>query len=316
MQQTSSVVFKDTQSGVPESSVVFRIEDVRKAFLGLEDRFTADPSEIGLFAPRAVVQTGGVTIDSRELDVELDIPFDDDTEANEAEIVVYNLSKTTRENIKTNEKITVTAGYSGDTGVIFSGYISKVQTKHSGADLQTTICAIDDKDLVERDLANVSFAEGSQASYILKSLVERVGLPIAVFQTRYDQIFESSVNVDGGLMQSIKKYAQICGVSAFINKGKIYVIDVTKANIDLHFVVSAETGMIDSPEEFEEEVKEENYTETTKGYKVSMLLQHRMTCGAVCDLSSRDVNGKFYVRKGNHSFNSEEFITEIEMIAR
>lgn len=314
--QTSDVVFKDSQPGTPASSVVFRGEDVAKAFVGLSDKLTTDPSELGLFDPQITVKTGGVQIDSHELDVDLDIPFDDDTEANEAEIVVYNLSKTTRENIRANERITVTAGYKGDTGVIFSGYISKVYTRHSGADLQTTINAIDDKNLKERDLANVSFADGSKASYILRSLVEKVGLPIAVFQTRYDHTYDKAVTVDGGLMQSIKKYAQVCGVSAFINKGKIYVIDVTKANIDLHFVVSAETGMIGSPEEFEEEIKEDNYTETTKGYKVSMLLQHRMTCGAVCDIKSRDVAGKFYVRKGQHTFNSQEAVTEIEVIAR
>lgn len=101
----------------------------------------ADPC--GLYGHTVLIQTGDVTISNEKLDCEFEIPFDDDTEADEAEILVYNLSDTTIQNIKTGERITVTAGYGSDTGIIFSGYISKPRTYYSGVDRVTEIHAID-----------------------------------------------------------------------------------------------------------------------------------------------------------------------------
>ena len=56
----------------------------------------------GMFGRVAIVQIGEVKLNSEALDIEFEVPFDDDTEANEAEITLYNLSplqqaiKTTR----------------------------------------------------------------------------------------------------------------------------------------------------------------------------------------------------------------------------
>ena len=95
-----------------------------------------------------------ITLKSSELDFDFDVPFDDDLEANEGEIVVYNLSDNTikllakmiKERNKTSkkEKLTIEAGYEGDTGVVFKGYMTKVSTVMEGADRVTTIKIIDD----------------------------------------------------------------------------------------------------------------------------------------------------------------------------
>ena len=121
------------------------------------------------------------------------------------------------------------------------------------------------------------------------------------------------MNVSGGLMSSIEKYAQVCGVSAYILKGKIYARHLSDGS-DIKFTVSEETGLIESPEEFEEEVKEENYEETIKGYTIKMLLQHRMTTGAVITLKSVNASGRFVVREGTHSFDGNNFTTECKVI--
>ena len=121
-----------------------------------------------MFGRVAIIETWAVTIHSDNIDFELDIPFDDDLEANQAEINVYNLSKTTIKNIMVNKPITIKAGYQGDIGVVFSGYVSKVKTKRQGCDKVTTIYALDSMDLKERKLADVTYAAGRTASYILK----------------------------------------------------------------------------------------------------------------------------------------------------
>ncbi len=268
----------------------------------------------GLFGIKITIKSGGVTIDGSTLDVEFDVPFDDNTEANEAEITVYNLSPTTRAHLFYDQPITITAGYGSDTGTIFSGRISAApRSTHVGVDLKTTITALDDKSLKERDIASIAFKAGTKASYILRTLLSKVGLPVVVFRPRKDYTYKDASNVDGGLMQNVQKYAKVCGISAFILQGQIYAMDVRDSNGPT-FNLSVDTGLIDAPEYYEEEIKEDNYTETRKGYKIKMLLQHHMMVGSIINLNSKDAKGKFHVLEGKHSYDGMDFITEVTAI--
>lgn len=268
----------------------------------------------GMFGRVGIVEIGGMRIHSEELDIEFDVPFDDDTEANEAEITVYNLSKRTRSMISYNKPVVITAGYKNDTGIIFKGFVSKVKTRVEGVDRITTIYAIDDEDLKERDLPKeIEYTKNTKASYILKDLLSKVKLPVAVFNVKRDWTYKDKVNVSGGLMDNIRKYAEVCGISVYINKGQIYARHISEGDAS-NFVVKAETGLIDYPEEFEEEITAEDYTDIVKGYKLKMILQHRITTGSIININSANVSGWFRVRSGKHTFNESEAITELEVV--
>ena len=114
-------------------------------------------------------------------------------------------------------------------------------------------------------------------------------------------------------MSNIKQYAEVCGVSAYINKRKVYVRHLSDGD-NLSFTVNVNTGLIDSPEEFTEELKNEDYTETVNGVKFKMLLEHRITTAGILTLESRDYNGKYRVRSGQHICNENDFYTEITVI--
>lgn len=291
-----------------------RISNLVKAMQGWNDQLTVSTSTpSGKFGRVVYIDTGGVRIDGSQLDVEFNIPFDDDTEANEASITIYNLSSHTVSMIKSNASITVTAGHTGDTGIVFSGYISKVNTKWSGNDKVTTISAIDYINLKERDVESISYNSGVKASYILRDLVGRLGLPIAVFQTRRDYTYKDGASVSGGLMAAVKQYAEVCGVSAYINKSKIYVRHLSDGD-DIGFTINTDTGLVDSPEEFTEEVQSEDYTDTVHGLKFKILLEHRITTASVITLKSRNFSGKFRVREGNHVCSESDFYTEVTVI--
>lgn len=298
------VIDKSKQQKI--SSMVLAMKGWEK---GLAEK-SSPPS--GQFGRVVKIQTNGLTL-TNDLDLEFTVPFDDDTEANEAEIKIYNLSKKTIGLLKTNKEISITAGYGKDTGVIFVGAISAVKTKWSGRDKVTTIKAIDDVSLEERDIESISFKAGVKASYILKTLVGKLNLPIAVFKTRRDHTYTEAVTVQGGLMSNIEQYAEVCGVSAYINKRKVYVRHLSDGD-DLGFTVNVDTGLIGSPEEFTEEINNEDYTETVEGVKFKMLLEHRITTASIIKLKSRDFNGKFRVREGQHVCTESDFYTEITAI--
>lgn len=264
----------------------------------------------GVFGSKATVKSGQVTISSETLDLEFVVPFDDDMEPNEAEIIVFNLSDNTIKQLKKKAAITIEAGYTGDTGVLFSGYISKVKTTFEGADKVTTIRALDD--IKDRGIESLSFAAGTKASYILKQLIGKTGIPLAVFKVRRDHTYKDAQTVDGDLMENIKKYAAVCGISVYVSKGKIYARHIKEGD-NLNFNVSVETGMIGSPSPYTEEVNAEDYTDTVDGFEVEMLLQHRLCAGAIVNLKSKVGSGTYRVCSGEHRFSADEAITIAKM---
>lgn len=272
----------------------------------------------GVFRHTVIVTVGtgsnSYSINNNVIDMEFSIPFDNNLEPNEAEITIYNLSKTSYSKYKHNELITVTAGYGNDVGLIFSGRIAKTKTSNSGVDRVTTIYAIDDQNLNDKELQEIAYTAGTKSSYILQDLIKRFKLPIAVFKTRYDLVNKDSVKVDGSLVEAVSTYAKHCGVDVYIQKGKIYAHDVRTASQDINFLISEDTGLIGSPEEYEEKIEEENYTENIFGYNIEMLLQHRIQTGVKVRLASRNAQGVYSVRKGTHSYSGTELKTTIEAI--
>lgn len=295
------------------SSSENNISSMIHAMRGWESSFSEpDKKPTGQFGRVVKIETNGLTI-TNDLDLEFTVPFDDDVEANEANIKIYNLSKKSIALLKANKEISIIAGYGNDTGVIFTGVISLVKTRWSGRDKVTIIDALDDVALKEKDIESISFSRGVTASYILKTLVGKLNLPIAVFKTTRDYTYTDAVTVQGGLMNNIKQYAEVCGVSAYINKRKIYVRHLSDGD-NLGFSVNVNTGLIDSLEEFTEEIKNEDYTDTINGVKFKMLLEHRVTTAGILTLESKDYNGNYRVRSGRHVCNENDFYTEITAI--
>ena len=292
---------------IQENASKFRSALV-KAFEEWTTPYDIEPE--GVYGSVATVKSGQVSISSDTLDVEFVVPFDDDMEPNEADITVYNLSDNTIKELNMKAEISIEAGYKGDTGVLFKGYISKIDTMYQGADKVTTIKALDD--VKEHKIENLSFSENTKASYILKTLIGKTNLPIAVFKIRRDHTYEDSQTVDGDLMNLIKKYAKVCGISVYVSKGKIYARYIKEGD-NVNFTVSSETGMIDSPSSYTEEVKAEDFVDTINGYKAKMLLQHRMCAGAIVNLKSRMATGQYRVCSGTHRFSEAEATTEVKM---
>lgn len=286
--------------------------NVRSALVKAFDTWTA-PVDIrpdGVFGSVATIKCNGVTISSDDLDLEFDVPFDDDMEANEAEVIIYNLTDNTINRFKNNSEITIEAGYKGDTGVLFKGYVTKVTTTRTGADKRTKIKAIDD--IKEHTVESLTFAKGTKASKILKKLLKKTKIPIAVFQVRRDHKYKDSETVDGDLMENIRKYATVCGISVYVSKGKIYARYIKNGD-NINFNVSSDTGMIGSPSPYTEEITAEDFKETVNGYDIEMLLQHRMCAGAIINLNSKVANGTYRVCSGSHSFASWEAVTKIKV---
>ncbi|WP_301171024.1 phage protein [Brevibacillus nitrificans] len=234
------------------------------------------------------------------------IPFDNDLLPNESQIKLWNLSKDTISRIKRNDTLMVNAGYRGDIGVILHGFVAKVLTKQEGVDAVTSIYVLDSQDLSSRKVEDIAYSEGTLASYILKQMAAQLGLPIAQFELNQDYRYEEGYTASGEVTDIISKVAKDCGTSAFINKGKLYIRNLRRGADDV-FALSPATGLIGSPEYFEEE--------KFKGYRVKSQLQYRITTASVVDLKCKDFEGRIHVRSGTHTFSrTGDFMTEAEAI--
>jgi len=274
-------------------------------------------------------------VNNEQLKIKFTVPFDDNTEANESTIEIYNLSDNTISKIKKNDICTITAGYKGDTGVILSGRISLVKTTHDGVDKCTTIYVLDSEDLTEKSIESKSYAAGTSASNILKDLANKLKMPITILKLPTDVKYSKGWTCDGVITEEMQKVAKHCGASVYINKGKLYIRPLTEGD-NINFILSVDTGLIGVPSEFTEEVeldKEDVQNMATQkgqskiktvgdkkvieehGFNITSLLQHRITTASLITLNSKYGKGSYRVRSGVHRYD-DTFVTEMVIVDR
>ncbi|WP_100523409.1 phage protein [Mycobacteroides abscessus] len=262
------------------------------------------------FGRFAEVIAGTVKVDSNNLTVHFEVPFDDDTDPNESKIHIYNLTESTVNRIKRGLSATLNAGYVNDRGVVLSGFISKVFTTRDGVDKKTTIYVLDSSPIDEKKTIKKSYKANIKASQILKDLAAALKLHITDMKLPSDKSYAKGYSVNGEILTAMRKIAKDCGAIVYINKSKLYIRSL-KAGDDSRFILKAETGLIGTPEPFEDERDGVKYA----GYKVKCLLQYRLTTASIVHLQSKYVKGQFRVRSGVHKWNGNDFITEMEVIS-
>ncbi|MFC5541569.1 phage protein [Ureibacillus suwonensis] len=262
-----------------------------------------------LFKRYIEVLTGNLRFNNTDLDIEFDIPFDDDLEPNLSEIVIYNLSESTRNKLKRGQTLTINAGYVEDKGLILSGSIEAITTVKNGADLATTIKVLDSVPYDATKTLQKSYKKNIKSDAVIRDLAQSIGLKIAVLNLPDNKVMTDGYSIDGEVVKAINDIATDCGASAYISRGQIYVRPIKEGD-NHNFILKADTGLIGSPEYFEEE---KNGT-TIKGYKVKSLLQYRMNTASIIKLESQFVKATVRVRKGRHYARGNDFYTEVEAV--
>lgn len=258
------------------------------------------------FGRVAEVMTANMKFAMDRYNIEATIPFDNDTLPNESEIKIWNLADTTINNIKRGNVLMLNAGYVGDVGLILHGYISKAQTKWEGMDKVTSIFVLDSEDLSKRVVKEIAYAKNTLASYIIKQMATYIGLTIAQMDLNKDYRYQEGYTASGAVTEIISKVAKDCGTSVYINKNKLYVRNLRRGG-DSVFNLSSSTGLIGTPERFEES--------GFKGFNLKSQLQYRITTASVIDLTCEAFTGRAHVRSGSHRITrTGDFTTEMEAI--
>lgn len=255
------------------------------------------------------------------LTIKFSVPFGDNEKVDTIDIQVYNLKDETINAIATNQVAILSAGYIDDNGVIFSGSLKKKETKWEGLDKVTTFKCIDCTLDYTQGVIKRTYARNTPASLILRELARDAGLAIGDIDLPVDFIYRSGKTLNGKIKFLVSEIAKDCKAKLHINKGRLFCRDSKKGD-SLGLDISKETGLIDEPEEVEEETKDEkgsnlkNDKKKIKGYKIKMLLNHRITTDVIIKLTSRNVSGVFRVSKGEHKGDTSgtDYYTECEVV--
>lgn len=256
------------------------------------------------------------------LTIKFSVPFGDNEKVDTIDIQVYNLKDETINSISTNQAAILSAGYIDDNGVIFSGSLKKKETKWEGLDKITTFKCIDCSLDYTNGVVKRTYGRNTHASLILRELARDAGLAIGDIDLPIDFIYRSGKVLNGKIKFQIAEIAKDCKAKQYVNKSRLYVRDRAKGD-KIGLDISKETGLIDEPEEVEEEVKDEKKSKskspkkkTLKGYKIKMLLNHKVTTDVIIKLTSRKVSGVFRVSKGEHKGDTSgtEYYTECVVV--
>ena len=263
------------------------------------------------FDRKAEVIVGNLSFHSDKFDFEFDVEFsDDDSEKNHAEVLIYNLSRNTVNQIKTGVPLIINAGYGNDVGSVFVGVVYEASTTQNGVDRETTVKAVDGTNQRDRLRVNKTYAAGTRASQILTDLCRLAGLPIGAMSLPKDVIYRGGRHVTGPILKRIKGIAQECGARFKIVKGVAYFRKPGEGQ-EIGFIFNAERGLIGSPEPITWEDDDGN---EFKGYNVRALLNHRIQPNVIIQVQSKIVSGRFRVRKGRHIYSEQEMVTEMEVV--
>lgn len=291
------------------------------------------------FGRKMKIDIAGATFTNEELEIRFEVPFDDDVKPNQSFVQLYNLSKSTIAKLKTGSAMSIQAGYGTDVGLIASGKASKVLTKWEGTDKITTVYMIEGDDFTKVKVTQktadkntisyhkegtfkgqviegrlgIGFKPGTDGKTIINRLVKVMGIKLGgPVILKKNVIYKKGYLVTQLIINNLEEVVVDCGAVMYHRRGKLIIrpIDV---GTDEKFLLEEDTGLIETPAEFEETNKRGSKDVTVKGYSVKCLLQHRITTASIINIKSKSANGKYRAFKGKHIADADDFVTQFQV---
>lgn len=250
---------------------------------------------------------GGKSFTNDMLEIDFRVPFDDDDEPNISTIEIYNLSNDSINAVTKGKNIILNAGYEGNVGTILQGTIESCHTRWEGVDKITRLTVAEGSEQWLTAYVSKSFKPGITATAILRDLTGQFGMELVDFKLENDKTYPRGRSVSGMLQSVMRQIVQETGSKFHISNGKIYIRPWSSGN-ETGFLLNSDTGLIESPQPFEEQDADGS---VKSGYKVKMLLNHRVNVDSIIRIESKTVTGNFRVQKGTHY---GDFITDVEVL--
>lgn len=243
------------------------------------------------------------TLSYPELKIIFSGEIDDDNEADEFDIKIYNLSERTRNNIKKESSIRLQAGYQDNFGTLTVGEIQSVESYKKKANYVTEITMTTASKSWTDDIINKTFNPPITSKQILERIIPSTGLEQGLIELVDNKNYQLGKTVNGRAINVIKQIAKESNTPITISNGKI---NFTNGKVNTGYLLSADSGLISSPRAVDNKDDEADWN-------IQVLFNHNIKPKSRIKVESNSINGQFDVVKAkfNEDFTVNLYIKEV-----
>lgn len=291
-------------------------------------------------------QEGGQGVKITDLRISFSIEKGATRNPNKCTCKIYNMRKETRELVQVIGNVLILkAGYRQDTGAqtIFTGTVTRYLTTKEGPDWVTNLEMMDGLLEFRDTKTSISFGAGVQAVDVLRDLAGRFNLPVrALPENIQPKQYANGFAFNGRLREAMDSVCEYLALEWSIQNREIQIIDKGGVFKQQAILLSADTGMVGSPEQeaktmTDKAAAKEGITRTQRGvdttfrvdkdgnkqerlrvlgFKVKSLLQPTLQPGGYVQVKSVGIDGEFMrIEKLTHVGDNygPEFKTELTL---
>jgi hypothetical protein len=215
---------------------------------------------------------------------------------NAAEVVVYNLSGSSRARLQEPEQVVrLYAGYDGVVGpkLLYQGDVVGVEHQFPSPESTTKLTARDGYRAERDGVVSLSYTPGVSALQVVRDMAKALGAPEKFFAKLKDQKFAGGFSFTGRAKDGLQQMLKFLGGEYTIQAGNMKVLDKGEGDNTSKdaVLVTPDSGLIGSPERIlslEDEVKAEAEKKKA-GWKIRCLLRTEIEPGSWFAFASRAV---------------------------
>lgn len=262
----------------------------------------------------------GSVLRIENLRVKFQIEKTSDSTANKAEIEITNLSRDTRSRIREKDAlIRLFAGYTGDLGAVllFTGNAQRIVTDIETPDIVTKIEAQDGQRTLRESRTSFSYGDRTSVNTIVNRLANELGIPLR--QDFSIPGFYNGYSFNGRAKDGLDAICRNAGYEWSVQDNEIQIIPVGGNTGQIAVNLTPETGLVNEPERLADQEGElEEALEKELEWRITSLLNPRLTPGGLVNIESQITTGVFTVEKVRHYGDSrgKEWYSEIEVKPR
>lgn len=264
-----------------------------------------------LFRRTYAVQVGTLRI--TDLDVAFSVTRSLKREPNTAELSIFNLNETHRQQIREERvlPVQIEAGYGGNNALIFLGDLRDAHTERDGPDLVTMLSSSDGGRRTRGGRVNRSYGPNTSLRTVILGAAEALGVGLGNVEeaaARADlegagRLFSEGVVLSGNAAAELDGIMESSGLEYSIQNGQLQVLDRNQFLRGTAVRLTSDTGLIGSPSEASDGV-----------VTAQCLMIPDVFPGRRVQFDSREVSGFFRVEVASYAGDSagEDWGIEIE----
>lgn len=268
-------------------------------------------------------------IDSMQ--IKATIKKDNNKEPNKAQISIYNLEDDSvnyiNKNIRNNLAVALATGYrdAGSLDVIFKGTVQWISDTWQGVDRVTTLHCVDGG--INLSLARTSrtYAKGTKVKDIIGGLVTDLGASSGNVVVDSSTTISSACSMSGSTSFYLNHICNGIDHNFSIQDGSVFVTPRSKMFSSRSAYISADSGLIGSPQPFHNDVKPtKSVTKSSKkakkptdGIRFKCEINGAILPEKTVWLKSNDYDSGFKVVSVTHNidFEGNTFTTDVEAVS-